>query len=212
MGEVVVIRKMRPEDRRRIREICCQTGFGGESIEPIFDDPELFADLWSSYYTDFEPESAFVAEHIGEVVGYLLGCLDTRRYNRILFGRLAPRLLGRTLTGRYHIGEKTRAYFRSLIAQLLRGEVVNPPLKEYPAHLHINIAAGCRRMGIGSLLMESYLAYLREKGVRGVHLGTSSLHTSALPFYEKLGFQLFGKKPTLFLGKKIDSIAYVKRL
>ena len=45
-----------------------------------------------------------------------------------------------------------------------------------------------------------------------MHLGTSSLHTSALPFYEKLGFQLFGKKPTLFLGKKIDSIAYVKRL
>ena len=44
---------------------------------------------------------------------------------------------------------------------------MNPPLKEYPAHLHINIAAGCRRMGIGSLLMESYLAYLREKGVRG---------------------------------------------
>src|SRR5690554_1335751 len=93
MSQQVIVRKMMPEDRRRIREICCHTGFGGESIALIFDDPELFADLWSCYYTDYEPESTFVAECEGKVIGYILGCLDTRRYNKIFFGRLVPVIL-----------------------------------------------------------------------------------------------------------------------
>jgi len=65
-----LVRKYRPEDRDAVRWICCQTGMLGHPIDPVFQDRELFADYLTSYYTDMEPESCFVVEHRGKVVGY----------------------------------------------------------------------------------------------------------------------------------------------
>ena len=56
-----VFRKYRPSDRAAVRRLCCETGFIGNPIDPVFEDRELFADFLTAYYTDFEPESAFVA-------------------------------------------------------------------------------------------------------------------------------------------------------
>src|SRR5215210_4487034 len=67
------IRKFQPADRSRVRELCCETGFLGNPIDPIFEDRELFADYLTAYYTDWEPESAFVLVVGGEIRGYLLG-------------------------------------------------------------------------------------------------------------------------------------------
>jgi ABC-type branched-subunit amino acid transport system ATPase component len=69
----MVVRKFEPRDREAVRCLCCQTGFLGKPIDPVFEDRELFADYLTSYYTDAEPESCFVLEHNGRVVGYLLG-------------------------------------------------------------------------------------------------------------------------------------------
>src|SRR4051812_40975323 len=67
------IRSYRPSDRGAVRRLCCQTGFLGEPIDPVFQDHELFADFLTSYYTDKEPESSFVLEIDGEIRGFLLG-------------------------------------------------------------------------------------------------------------------------------------------
>ncbi len=39
------LRQYREEDRREVRRICCETGFLGYPIDPIYQDRELFADL-----------------------------------------------------------------------------------------------------------------------------------------------------------------------
>src|SRR5207302_10591938 len=67
------IRSYRPTDRCAVRRRCCQTGFLGEPIDPVYQDHVLFADFLTSYYTDKEPESSFVLEIDGEIRGYLLG-------------------------------------------------------------------------------------------------------------------------------------------
>ena len=67
------IRSYRPSDRAAVRRLCCQTGFLGEPIDPVYEDNELFADFLTTYYTDHEPESSFVLELEGEIRGYLLG-------------------------------------------------------------------------------------------------------------------------------------------
>jgi len=67
------IRKFQPADRARVRELCCETGFLGNPIDPVFEDREIFADYLTAYYTDWEPESAFVLLVNGEIRGYLLG-------------------------------------------------------------------------------------------------------------------------------------------
>ena len=101
------IRPYRPEDRDDVRHVCCETGFMGNPIEPIFSDRQLFADFFTSYYTDYEPESALVAidEETGQLIGYLLGCsryhYNRFRQNLIIATRIVPRAVFRYLTGRY---------------------------------------------------------------------------------------------------------------
>jgi hypothetical protein len=69
----VKIRPYRQTDRQAIRQICCDTGFLGKPVDTIFQDRELFADLFAKPYLEHEPEWALVAEAEHRVVGYLLG-------------------------------------------------------------------------------------------------------------------------------------------
>ena len=69
----ISVRPYAPRDRAVVRRLCCETGFLGKPIDPIFEDRELFADYLTAYYTDIEPESSFVLEQDGVVKGYLLG-------------------------------------------------------------------------------------------------------------------------------------------
>ena len=43
-----------------VRALCCETGFLGKAIDPVFEDRELFADFLTDYYLKHEPDSAFV--------------------------------------------------------------------------------------------------------------------------------------------------------
>lgn len=201
---------MEPRDRPAIRKICCDTGYVGQDIRPYIDDEELFADFWTLYYTDFEPQSTFVARVGGHTIGYLSGCLNTQRYNRTLAARIIPRLLFRAARKQYHIGKKTKKYIRDMFTGISVGNIY-PPLKFYPAHLHINIDKDYRRKGIGEELMKHYFTHLEIHGVKGVHLGTTSLNRSAVPFYEKMGFKLYSKvENNSFEGQKAFSLTYVK--
>ena len=55
------------------------TGYMGDPIDWQWRDRESFADMFTGYYTDREPGSAFVVEVDGVVEGYLLGCLDSHQ-------------------------------------------------------------------------------------------------------------------------------------
>jgi hypothetical protein len=77
-GEIT-IRPYRVADREAVRGIAFQTGFMGDPADWQWRDFGSFADIWTSYHTDREPKSAFVAESEGRVVGYLLGCVESVR-------------------------------------------------------------------------------------------------------------------------------------
>jgi len=78
MAEVFV-REFRTADRAAVRRICFETGSMGDPIAWQYADEASFADMLSAYYTDAEPEGAWVAELDGKVVGYMLSCLDSRK-------------------------------------------------------------------------------------------------------------------------------------
>ena len=73
----VGVRSFVAEDREAVRDISYRTGFMGESAESFWRHRESWADLWTSYYTDREPESLYVATMDDSVVGYLAGCMNT---------------------------------------------------------------------------------------------------------------------------------------
>ncbi|HOO56421.1 MAG TPA: GNAT family N-acetyltransferase, partial [bacterium] len=182
-----------PNHRDRVRQIVWDTGFGGDGMEPFFDDIDLFADMLTLYYTDYDSSHNFLALADGEVAGYLLGCPDTSVYEETMKEEILPYMLKKLLRGEYKLSRKNLRYLRRSIMVLLRKEMVPVPLDKYPAHLHIDFDSRFRRIGLGSELINTYLDYLRGMGVPGVHLGTSTVHKTALPFYRKLGFTELGR-------------------
>src|SRR5580704_18840181 len=80
------VRKYRPSDRQSVRALCCETGFLGNAIDPVFEDRELFADFLTDYYLRHELDSAFVVTKNDIVQGYLLGAhhLSKHRFHSLL--------------------------------------------------------------------------------------------------------------------------------
>lgn len=77
----------------------------------------------------------------------------------------------------------------------------------YVQYLHV--PQSLRRQGLGRQLLERAEAFARERGLTGVWLDTFDFQ--ARPFYEKLGYRLFGTLPDHpvggarhFLAKRLD--------
>ena len=51
MKSGIHIRQFQGSDREAVRQLCCDTGFLGEPIDPVFEDRELFANYLTRYYT-----------------------------------------------------------------------------------------------------------------------------------------------------------------
>ena len=151
-------------DREVVRRLCCETGFLGKAIDPVFEDRELFADYLTAYYTDIEPEAAFVLEHNGIVKGYLLG---SRRPQRQRFDGFYQNLrlffIGMSRYPRYNAA--TRAFIRWILNNSWR-EVPAAPRRT--AHFHINVLPEAQSLAGTCVLMNTYFDYLRSRGEKEV--------------------------------------------
>src|SRR5450759_2512469 len=210
------IRPYQSADRQAFFRIGADTAFFGAPLEAYMEDRNAFLDAFYAYYTDLEPEHAWAACADGEVVGFLAGCVDTRVHNRKLLGVIVPRVAGNVLRGKYHFGKLSWQYLSSLLGGLLRRESTHVDLKLYPAHLHINVESAWRGYKLGQRLMEAYLGQLRELGITGVYLDTTSLNEAACRLYEKLGFRLLDARPNRFwakcFGHPVDNRCYGLKL
>jgi ribosomal protein S18 acetylase RimI-like enzyme len=186
----VMIRPYQHLDRQAVFRLAADTAFFGEPLETYLDDRQLFCDIFYRYYTDLESEHGWVACADEQVVGYLMGCVDTAIQRRLWLNQILPGTALGILRGKYKIGERTWRYTWRLAEGALRGESVHVDTVEYPAHLHLNVQTAWRRHGLGRRLIEAFLSQLRQLGIPGVHLRTTSLNTAAGRLYEKMGFQV----------------------
>jgi ribosomal protein S18 acetylase RimI-like enzyme len=198
----LLVRPYRPEDRSELFRIGADTANYGSPIEAYFDDRNLFLDSFYRYYTDYEPEHSWIAEVDGLVAGFLTGCTDTQRSERVMKKQLVPDVIRGLLRGKYHLGRKTLRYTARIALQAIRGEFTEVDLKMYPAHLHINVDERYRGLGLGRRLIEAYILQLQALRVPGVHLMTTSLNVTACILYEKMGFQLVDAHKTVFWDGK----------
>lgn len=179
------------DDRSIIRSICCETGNQGYSIDNFFSDKELFADLVSSYYTDFESESTWVAEYQNQVIGYLTGCLDTYKYNRFMKYKVIPKSIFKSLFRKAFWSLKTwvilKSYFKFLFSTQSNHDL---NFDQFSAHFHINIIKSFRHQGIGNKLINIFLEYSRSKNISGIYVSTFSDNAKACLFFQKMGFKL----------------------
>jgi ribosomal protein S18 acetylase RimI-like enzyme len=186
----VVVRPYRAADRGRVRDIAYRTGFLGDPADCYWRDEESFANVWTGYYTDREPQSAFVAERDGAVVGFLLGCVDSSRADSpkvALVREIRRRLL--------FVRPGTAGFLWRSIFDGLRG--VTAPSGDlddprWPAHLHVDLLPEARRGGAGTALMQAWFERLRALGAAGCHLVTLHENRPAVAFFERMGFRRHG--------------------
>jgi ribosomal protein S18 acetylase RimI-like enzyme len=184
------IRAFTAADRDAVRSIAFDTGFMGESIAWLWRDRDTFADLVTNYYLDREPESVIVAEQRGAIVGYLTGCVDSRRARGA-----AAQEIRRLLRHGVLVKPGVALFFWRSAFDIVRDrEPLDDALRDprWPAHLHINLLPVGRGRGLGQRLMHTWLERLRAANVPGVHLGTLAENHNAIGFFEASGFTRHG--------------------
>ena len=213
------VRPFRTEDRAAVRRICHVTGHMGEPADWYWSDEESFADMWTGYYTDREPESAFVGEIGGRVVGYLLGCVDSRNawHPAQVGGRHSLHRALPLRPGTAGTIWRTAQDFVSDIA--LRRKTVRGPFLDsrWPSHLHIDILREGRGSGIGRALIDMWIARLRALQSPGCHLETLAENSHARAFFTAMSFEAIGE-PMLLPGvrasdgSRLHSLVMVRSL
>jgi predicted N-acetyltransferase YhbS len=215
MGQNILIRPFESKDRADVRQIACDTALMGEPCERFFAGREVMADALTRYYTDCEPQSSFVAETDGQVVGYIIGSLDVKKAGTDFVQKVLGPLIGNSLRQGVLLKGRNIQFFLRLLLSVVRGEFSEPSFAaEYPAELHINVARGFRGQGLGERLIAAYEEYLIRSGISGVHFATFS--DEAAEFFKSLGFfVLYQTKRSYFrhvIGRDVNLYIFGKSM
>jgi hypothetical protein len=184
------IREYKPEDRNAVRSIAFETGFMGESIDWQWSDQKSFADLITNYYLNQEPESAFVAEKDGIVIGYLLGCIDSKKAK----GSAAKEIGKIILHGGLIRPSIAPFLWRSVFDIIRDREVADDELIDprWPAHMHLNLLPEGRGKRLVYGLMNMWFDKLRNANVPGVHFAAFTENERVIQLAQLYGFEQYG--------------------
>jgi hypothetical protein len=213
------IRDYRPSDRAAVRHICCATGFMGEPITPYYRDHESFADMFTAYYTDREPQHMLVVEHGGEVVGYVCAALDSRKVPDP-----AVYALKHVLTRGVCFRPGSAAVFwrgiADAVVSVFGRKRPKVDLDRYPSHTHNNMLPVARGGG-GKLTIECFFTLydrLKQAGSPGLHGDLYASNQRMLHFAEKkLGYAQLGEPYPVpgmrgIQGDRLDGVVMVRDL
>ncbi|PYK29499.1 MAG: GNAT family acetyltransferase [Verrucomicrobia bacterium] len=185
-----IIRSFRKSDRESVRRLCCDTGFLGAPIDPVYEDRELFADFLTTYYTDWESESSFVIEKDGEIRGYLLGSRKPLRNQLYSFWQNVSLFL-KALTRYFRYSAASR---RFVLWILMNGRREVPAAPRRVPHFHINLLPDARKMSTTRALMSAYLSYLYRCGEKRVYGQIVTFESRrGEQMFERYGFKVLNR-------------------
>ena len=184
------IRSYRETDREAVRRLCCDTGFLGAPIDPVYEDRQLFADFLTTYYTDWEPESSFVIEIDGEIRGYLLGSRKPLLNQLYSFWQNVSLFL-KALTCYFRYNTASRRFVRWI---LMNGWREVPAAPRRVPHFHINLLPDARKMSTTRALMSAYLSYLYRCGEKRVYGQIVTFESRrGEQMFERYGFKVLNR-------------------
>ena len=214
---MVKIRPFDESDRNAIRQLCCDVADRGEAIENIFFDREIAADLLTSYYTDYEPQSSFIAEVDGKVVAYINGCLDNRRYGLAVLFLIIPKLIIKGLIRGVFLRRELWQILKAMLRNWRRILVWRKQsFHSHQGHLHIGVAKVFRGQQLGEQLMNTLLSYVKGRNIDEITASANDDNVAACHFFEHLGF-IANNRYSMIMAhgnsfKEYGSISYVKKI
>jgi len=209
MASNIIVRSYQSQDREAVRQMACDTADMGEPVENFFGDRGVVADLLTRYYTDYEPGSLWVAEYERKVIGYLTGCLNTRRYFRVMVWSLLPRVVIKSILRGVFLRQDTWRLFRASIRTgWIGGFRWHIPLDKYPGHLHVNVEKGFRSQNVGKRLVRRFIEQVKEVGLPGIYLAVREDNVGGRKFFEHLGFIELSRYTTVYAQKGPHKVIY----
>lgn len=183
------LRNYRPQDLDALYAISLATGDAGGDAAPLYDDPRLIGHVYSGPYALLAPELVHVVEDGDGVAGYVLGAYDTRAWAERLEREWWPHLRERHADPLdVPAGRRTPDQRRA--AMIHRPEM--PPAEvvaRFPAHIHMNLLPRLHRRGLGTALLDKWLAAARDNGVTRVHVGANRGNENAVRFWASRSFR-----------------------
>ncbi len=205
---MLTFRKAVPEDEEALYAISLATGDAGKDASGLYSDPNIVGAIYSVPYLHLTPETVFVVEDAQGVCGYIAGTMDTAQFEEQLERDWWPRL--RALYQRPDPNASTE----SLTPQERRIQSIHHPrrmpssvLKEYPAHIHMNLLERARGSGGGSRLLSMWVEMARSKNIPGIHLGANPDNHNGIAFWQSRGFSRLAGMPagTAWFGMSLDA-------
>lgn len=159
--------------------------------------------LWCRPYLDLQPSTSFVLDDgTGLAVGYLLGCPDTQVFAARIQEQFLPSLDAaidipppKPGSNEVQFADDPALWAQHELYNNLSSSLVKPDtpelLKDYPAHLHIDILPAYQGQGHGPKLLEAWENEMRNLGIKGCHLGMDPANNGAGRFYQRQGWRLF---------------------
>lgn len=172
-----MIRRYAPSDYAGVRDVCVRTGAGGGDATGMFASDDLIPDIFLRPYLEFEPDLALVVDD-GGVGGYIVATSDTAAFVDRYRAEWLPRFAA------IHPDDSEMAHLGYTPERMLI-----PELADYPAHLHIDLLPRLQGAGWGRRLVDSLIAELGGRGIRGLHLSMDPDNIGARAFYDRLGFR-----------------------
>lgn len=196
-----LLRAASTADHAAVQRICIATGADGHDASGAYDHPELLSHLWAGPHLQADPSLCTIVEDADGPAGYLVATADTAA-----FERWCERAWWPTLREQYPLDTPHNPRDLELVRLIHAPEVSAASIvRDYPAHLHINLLPRMQGRGLGRALIERLVGQLRDRDVPGVHLGVSATNLRAIAFYEHLGFRQIDSEPDgLIMGLHVN--------
>ncbi len=205
-----IVRPYREDDRQELRRICCETGFLGSPIDPVFQDRELFADLFTNPYLDYEPEWTLVVETGDRIAGYLMGSGNPNFHRTLMLCgfQTACKMLSRLLTGKYADHPRSEQFVRWV---LVRGVMEQPRHPENAGHLHMNLERPLRWGSVARRLLARYEDMLAAADLDHYYVKFFSCsRRNPERMYQRLKFEVYDRVcSTIFQPEVMGTLSVV---
>ena len=185
LGSGVLLRTAKITDLPDLLRVCLETGDSGKDATHLHKLPDLVGEIYVAPYVIHEPDLAYALLSDKQVVGYLLGVLDTRAFESLLVDKYWPLAKVKYQHFKTEITDSDRELLKDLDKQGFSDESLTA---KYPSHLHIDIVEAHQGAGYGKSMIAFLLEELKAAGSAGVHLHMSASNDRARGFYKKFGF------------------------
>lgn len=198
----MIIRQSCIQDLPYIYDICLKTGNSGKDATDSFFDKNMLGAYYAAPYIVNSPKDCFVVVENGLVSGYILSTKDTNAFYSWMNNSWLPNIRETYKTGFVSKSEREKSLLETILSDCQ--SETGSWIKDFPAHLHIDILDSLQGKGIGKQLMNTLFQHLKTENISGIHLGVDKANENAQGFYKKIGFSVLEEKDWGFvLGKKL---------